>query len=40
MDDTVEVDSEPGRTVFSFVLPGASYAPAAISREITSSTSA
>jgi two-component system, OmpR family, sensor kinase len=40
MDGTVEVDSEPGRTVFSLVLPGASYAPAAISREITSSTSA
>jgi signal transduction histidine kinase len=40
MDGSVEVDSEPGRTVFSLVLPGASYTPPAISREITGSTSA
>jgi signal transduction histidine kinase len=40
MDGSVEVDSEPGRTVFSLVLPGASYPPAAISREITPSTNA
>jgi signal transduction histidine kinase len=38
MDGSVEVDSEPGRTVFSLVLPGASYPTAAISREITGST--
>jgi signal transduction histidine kinase len=37
MDGSVEVDSEPGRTVFSLVLPGGSHSPPAISREITSS---
>jgi signal transduction histidine kinase len=40
MDGSVEVDSEPGRTVFSLVLPGASHPSAAISREITSSANA
>jgi signal transduction histidine kinase len=40
MEGSVEVESEPGRTVFSLVLPGASYSPPAISREITGSTSA
>ena len=40
MEGSVEVDSEPGRTVFALVLPGSSYAPAAISREITPSASA
>ena len=34
MDGSVEVESEPGRTVFSLVLPGGSHPPAAISREI------
>jgi signal transduction histidine kinase len=34
MDGSVEVESEPGRTVFSLVLPGGSYPTAAISREI------
>ena len=37
MDGAVEVESEPGRTVFSLVLPLAAYPPAAISREITPS---
>jgi signal transduction histidine kinase len=37
MDGSVELDSEPGRTVFSLVLPGGSHAPPAISREITGS---
>ncbi len=37
MDGSVEVDSEPGRTVFSLVLPGGSQLPPAISREIASS---
>jgi signal transduction histidine kinase len=37
MDGSVEVDSEPGRTVFSLVLPGGSYPLPAISREITGS---
>jgi two-component system OmpR family sensor kinase len=40
MEGSVEVDSEPGRTVFALVLPGSSYTPAAISREITPSASA
>ena len=34
MDGAVEVESEPGRTVFSLVLPSAAYPPAPISREI------
>jgi two-component system OmpR family sensor kinase len=37
MDGAVEVESEPGHTVFSLVLPSAAYPPAAISREITPS---
>jgi signal transduction histidine kinase len=37
MNGAVEVESEPGRTVFSLVLPSAAYPPAAISREITRS---
>ena len=37
MDGSVEVDSEPGRTVFSLVLPSASSPLPAISREITGS---
>lgn len=37
MDGAVEVESEPGRTVFSLVLPSAAYPPAPISREITRS---
>ena len=40
MDGSVEVDSEPGRTVFSLVLPAARHVPAAISREITESAKA
>ena len=40
MDGSVEVDSEPGRTVFSLVLPGGSHSPPAISREITGSATA
>ena len=40
MDGSVEVDSEPGRTVFSLVLPGGRHSPPAISREITSSATA
>jgi signal transduction histidine kinase len=37
MNGAVEVESEPGRTVFSLVLPSAAYPPATISREITRS---
>jgi signal transduction histidine kinase len=40
MDGSVEVESDPGRTVFSLVLPAASHVPAAISREITGSATA
>ena len=40
MDGSVDVDSEPGRTVFSLVLPGATHSPAAISREITGTATA
>ena len=40
MDGSVELDSEPGRTVFSLVLPASSHAPTAISREITGSATA
>ncbi len=40
MDGSVELDSEPGRTVFSLVLPGDSHSPRAISREITGSATA
>jgi two-component system, OmpR family, sensor kinase len=40
MDGAVEVESEPGRTVFTLVLPSAGYPPATISREITPSASA
>jgi len=37
MNGAVEVESEPGRTVFSLVLPASGYPPAPISREITPS---
>jgi two-component system, OmpR family, sensor kinase len=40
MGGSVELDSEPGRTVFSLVLPGGSHAPPTISREITGSATA
>jgi signal transduction histidine kinase len=40
MDGSVEVDSEPERTVFSLVLPSASSPLPAISREITGSATA
>jgi signal transduction histidine kinase len=40
MNGAVEVQSEPGRTVFSLVLPAAAYPPATISREITQSAKA
>ena len=40
MNGAVELESEPGRTVFSLVLPSAAYPPAPISREITQSAKA
>ena len=40
MNGAVEVESEPGQTVFSLVLPAAAYPPATISREITQSAKA
>jgi len=40
MNGAVELESTPGRTVFSLVLPSAAYPPAAISREITPSAKA